>query len=1114
MALPKAVGYVFILLAMCCILEHQGNGDSLIVFSEEVNNTKGSPIHAREKRATLASSTDYELQAVISVSNGESLRQFLNNLSFPLTINGTSEITNIDVTTMCSSTMTGYQCRCAESFAWSYDTCIKYGACDAIFGEMCGCINSIPDDGQYCQPNISQTDAVFSDLVLDLRIPISSVPVPSNFIKIFTETLRNLSIPQNITPSVLLIDVNFTTWCYPNFTGGLQCQCQDEFAWSCGKCNTYGTCSNDARQTCGCINGFPSDGQFCEPVSSIIPCPVPTPTVMTDTTPVTATNSTTEIMTAVPNTTNLITTTTSNTTAQMTITANTTVQMPTIMVNTTTPMATTTTPASTTKPIMTTMLNTTIQMPTTLASPALPSTRRTFTLTLNMDFNSSLNDPSSKTFQEINSAIRNESEEHISTLQSAELISFISGSTIAIYNVSAASFQDTEIEALKTGLFTTLQDRYPILFDSSDPFKFEPTQVFFENSVNVTCGPPPENLNFGTDWKAEWKHNLDPIQEDENHKISEPDGIATLTVIKFSEADNGLYECRLIRDNDSGFRQKSSFNVYPTTPTNNGVNLAIQTLQKRSQNLNAASLPDFLDELSNITVNSTQEVATSPDTIRSIVQILRNVASFISSLNISISRTSMEDVLLTVGVLTTDGARESWNSLNTRTMSSTRSNDSTAESVSSLLLQSLETITLGLTNGTFDIDTPFIILNQTTFTDTFSADFNSSVEIDIPESDGGNESITVITFSSMDNVLPARDEGNSSLNIINGRVVLVQSSGTINNISLSFDVINNTLDNPKCVFWNFSFFDGLGGWDDQGCELVSSVNGTVTCNCNHLTSFSILMSPSGFIDPVLDYITYIGVGISIGSLVICLIIEAVIWRKIRKNNTSYLRHVSIVNIAMSLLIADIWFIIGAVISKEETNIPACTAATFFIHFFYLSLFFWMLASGLLLLYRTVTVFEGGLSKTSMLAIGFSLGYGAPIIIATITIAVTAPRNEYIQRTGSCWLNWSLAVLTPVFGLTWGLGVGILINPNNRGIHIAFAFFNSLQGFFILVFGTLLDKKVRSELTIATQNFTSGSRSTSAANFSSGLGFFRNWRRERDGYNVSSGPTSSDSFTNT
>uniref|UniRef100_A0A671TW27 Adhesion G protein-coupled receptor F7 n=1 Tax=Sparus aurata TaxID=8175 RepID=A0A671TW27_SPAAU len=509
------------------------------------------------------------------------------------------------------------------------------------------------------------------------------------------------------------------------------------------------------------------------------------------------------------------------------------------------------------------------------------------------------------------------------------------------------------------------------------------------------------------------------------------------------------------------------------------------------QSLNNNSLPVFLDELGNVSENFTADIVESPATITAIVNILNNVA--VASLEIPINSTLMEVcefVLCSLHVLLQ------------------------YKLVSSTLLLSLENITGSLTNESFEIDTPLILLNKTTFTDTFNDDFNSSVGIDVQESDGGQQSITVITFASMDNILPARDEDNSTSNFINGRVVLVRSNSTINNVSFTFDVLNTTLGNPQCVFWNFSLFSGLGGWDSEGCELEFNVNDTVTCNCNHLTSFSILMSPFSPDDPVLDVITYVGVGISMASLVICLVIEAVIWRKIRRNATSYLRHVSVVNIAVSLLIANIWFIIGAAISDVEvTNLPACSTATFFIHFFYLALFFWMFASALLLLYRTVNVFDGGLSKKSMLAIGFCLGYGAPLIIAIITIAVTEPQQGYIRQTGQCWLNWdeskallafvipalsivainfvillvviykmlrrravgdaaqaaerhvlvvilrSLAVLTPFFGLTWALGVATMIPPYNRAAHISFAFFNSLQGLFILVFGTLFDRKV-------------------------------------------------------
>ncbi|KAM6915098.1 adhesion G-protein coupled receptor F2-like [Xenentodon cancila] len=546
----------------------------------------------------------------------------------------------------------------------------------------------------------------------------------------------------------------------------------------------------------------------------------------------------------------------------------------------------------------------------------------------------------------------------------------------------------------------------------------------------------------------------------------------------------------------------------------------ILSLFNESQLLNENNIAKFLDKFSNATRSLKKEVVVSPATIRVISEIFDNVANATSSLHISINITSMEDVLLAADVLTIDSAKASWDFINANDTKNT--SVESKKSVSSLLLQSLETITSGLTNETFEISTPSILLNKTTFTNSFNADFNSSVEVDIPQADGGNKSLTVITFFSMDTVLPPRDEANSSSNVINGRVALIQSSGEVNNISLTFDILNNILGKPKCVFWNFSLFQGLGGWDDKGCTLVFNENETVSCNCNHLTSFSILMSPSTLNNAVLDYITYIGVGISMASLVVCLIIETIIWRKIRRNNTSYLRHVSIVNIAVSLLIANIWFIIGAAIADaDQKNPPACTAATFFIHFFYLALFFWMLASGLLLLYRMVSVFGGGLSKAAMLAIGFCLGYGAPLIIAVITIAVTAPAKEYIRGNSVCWLNWdeskallafvipallivvinliillvviykmlrrrvgasaaqageryvlvviarSLAVLTPIFGLTWGLGVGTMTAPNNIGIHIAFAFFNSLQGFFILVFGTLLDKKaITSDIYIA------------------------------------------------
>lgn len=471
----------------------------------------------------------------------------------------------------------------------------------------------------------------------------------------------------------------------------------------------------------------------------------------------------------------------------------------------------------------------------------------------------------------------------------------------------------------------------------------------------------------------------------------------------------------------------------------------------------------------------------------------------------------LQDVLETVDVIVGADSKESWAVLN--------ANETL--NASSKLLASLESLSNGLV-GEISLATQRILLNRTQFDNSFTANLNNSIVIDIPFIEETNVFITTITFYTLNNVMPARNSTfNASLfnapsnetvddNAINAAVVLVQINATIQNVTLSYNKLNKSLSlHPQCVFWNFELFDKLGAWDGEGCKFVSDINDTVTCNCNHLTSFSILMATSipENLRRALDVITYVGVSISLASLIICLIIEGYVWKAITRNSTAFMRHVSIVNTALSLLIADICFIIGAIISDNPVENPGgdytvpvgpCSTATFFMHFFYLALFFWMLVSGLLLFYRTVMVFSH-MSKSTMLAIGFVLGYGCPLIIAVVTVAVTAPGNGYIREDLACWLNWDktmallamvipaltivainiliilvvlykmlrrgvgdaaqsderhtllvvlrcVVILTPLFGLTWALGVGTMIAPTDGGIHIAFAFFNSLQVF--------------------------------------------------------------------
>ncbi|XP_076734929.1 uncharacterized protein LOC143416137 isoform X2 [Maylandia zebra] len=279
MTLRKVSLCIVILLVIWNCLKYERHREFLNGFFEELMSAEESSIHLRQKRETSSNSTEYEFQAVISVSNLEQFQSILNTLSFPLLISATGEITSINTTTVCSpnitANITGYQCTCEESFAWSYNKCIDYEACDAIVGDTCGCINGLPADGQYCQLKTSNPVPVEYDIDFNLLLPVSSLP--PNFIDLFRNYVGNLSFPKTITQSLIIEDLNFTTWCYPNSTGGMQCQCEDHFGWSCEKCGLYGACSNVTSQACGCIKGLPPDGEFCEPNASVAPCPTPPP---------------------------------------------------------------------------------------------------------------------------------------------------------------------------------------------------------------------------------------------------------------------------------------------------------------------------------------------------------------------------------------------------------------------------------------------------------------------------------------------------------------------------------------------------------------------------------------------------------------------------------------------------------------------------------------------------------------------------------------------------------------------------------------------------------------------------------------------------------------------
>uniref|UniRef100_A0A8C3WL39 Adhesion G protein-coupled receptor F4 n=1 Tax=Catagonus wagneri TaxID=51154 RepID=A0A8C3WL39_9CETA len=391
-----------------------------------------------------------------------------------------------------------------------------------------------------------------------------------------------------------------------------------------------------------------------------------------------------------------------------------------------------------------------------------------------------------------------------------------------------------------------------------------------------------------------------------------------------------------------------------------------------------------------------------------------------------------------------------------------------------------------------------------------------------------------LAFPTLGAILKEARWGNASLpRPVNGLVLSVILPERLKQVLLTFEKINGSRKaRAQCVGWH----SGTRRWDQNVCATTSDVTPRVTCRCNYtnaVMSFSILMSPVSADDRLLDYITCAGLTVSIFSLILCLIVEATVWSRVVGTEISYMRHVCIVNIAVSLLTANVWFILGSTFNKKARDYNWCVAVTFFSHFFYLSLFFWMLFKALLIIYGVLVVFQR-MMKPCMMAIGFATGYGCPLVIAVTTVAVTEPGKGYM-RHGACWLNWddtkallafavpvlvivavnlvvvlvvaintqrpsigssksqdvaiimriskNVAILTPLLGLTWGFGIATLVKGASLIFHIIFALLNAFQGFFILFFGTIMDHKIRDALKMRMSSLKGRSRVAENASLS-------------------------------
>ncbi|XP_064001827.1 adhesion G protein-coupled receptor F5 isoform X2 [Pogoniulus pusillus] len=552
---------------------------------------------------------------------------------------------------------------------------------------------------------------------------------------------------------------------------------------------------------------------------------------------------------------------------------------------------------------------------------------------------------------------------------------------------------------------------------------------------------------------------------------------------------------------------------------NNCLSVSVNNLLMSAESLVSspeakARLPNYLAELNKQTENEQGTISSSPANLGAIVSIL----DMISCIPAEAEEPTIQNFLSTVDFIVADSTSQAWDDLNKE---ATNKSSSLLQSVEnfSLNLQPLNNTIPSVSAKTLQLQGVVVPENShTNYEKNFISTDNLTVNVLIHEAEiqtlTQNSTIVSVMYSNLGHILPQ-----NKFESVNGLLISTTVSSNRSqklDVNMTFAKKNMTLKMPRCVFWNFTLNKHRGGWDTQGCT-PTELEDYVICSCNHLTPFSILMSPDKPSHIALEnYITYIGLAISILSLAACIIIESLVWKYVTNNTTSYMRHVCILNIAASLLIADIWFVVTTSITDQNQQMSRsiCFVATFFIHLFYLCVFFWMLSLGLILFYRLIFILHNT-SKTAQKAVAFCLGYGCPFVIAVITIAVTLPKNNYTRKY-VCWLNWndskallafvipaliivamnlfitavviikilrptigdrsnrqernslfqigkSVAILTPLLGLTWGFGLAIAIKDSHQAFHILFSLLNALQGFFILVFGALWDKKIQEAL---------------------------------------------------
>ncbi|XP_038128412.1 uncharacterized protein LOC119774804 [Cyprinodon tularosa] len=460
--------------------------------------------------------------------------------------------------------------------------------------------------------------------------------------------------------------MNLSTVCDPSSAHGLRCKCEDDFSWPCEMCTSNTTCSSDSSSSCNCIYKSSFSEQYCQPITEIHQCPV-----RSTTTPTLSMQNVTTVATTEP----------------VTVTESFTINMQF--------------KESYNDPDSDLYKN--VSAAAEINCKAFVSTDckvqnlkfRSGSTVADFSLSSSSQDVSKVQLAKdemLNQLVENYPVEIVSPqkLDIPDLVSseeIIAGDSVTltcgprptnlglnlrvVWTFAGTVLQTTEGSDERTSKYTipqffqihdgkyvcTMSREDGAIFTQSRDLKSKPAPMISVNPISAVLRcPGSQTLQCSVkgDYKVEFKDLDRPI----DCKGDEVFGDGFQNFVAVAPCEEGM-----VGNKTAVCKADGMYGDFQ----DNCVLEVIQNLLDQSETLDKATMPGFLENLKDATINNTETITDSPATINAMVDILENVANRSGSYSITIYEESTKNIMKSAGVLTIDTAKKSWDTLNNET---------------------------------------------------------------------------------------------------------------------------------------------------------------------------------------------------------------------------------------------------------------------------------------------------------------------------------------------------------------------------------------------------------------------------------------------------------------